>query len=163
MNILQAICIAIIRPSGATNTNPALIITETEKEFQAMTELHIDSNSPKFDRRKVLSGVAALPLVTVSLNAIAGNNDRAITEMVAEHARYSDWVDTPDCCTDDDLDAAMTAANNATATLHKTPADSLAGVREKVRWLRRPENFNDGYLEGCDVLTSIFEDIERLV
>lgn len=47
---------------GVTSTDPALITTETIKEFHAMTKLRIDSKSPKFDRRKVLSGTAALSL-----------------------------------------------------------------------------------------------------
>jgi len=36
-----------------------------------MTELHIDSKSHKFDRRHVLKGVAALPLVTIPDAAVA--------------------------------------------------------------------------------------------
>ncbi|MFC4271608.1 hypothetical protein GQF03_17415 [Sneathiella chungangensis] len=114
------------------------------------------------DKRTFLKTIAALPAVAIPTAAVAGDNDRLIAAMVAEHARLSDWAGSPDCQTDDDLTAAMEAANNATATLHEIPADSLAGVREKVRWLRRPENFNNGCLGGCDVLTSIFEDVERL-
>jgi hypothetical protein len=38
-----------------------------------MTELSIDSKSPKFDRRKVLSGAAALPLVALPVIPSTGN------------------------------------------------------------------------------------------
>ncbi|MAZ02532.1 MAG: hypothetical protein CMN56_05280 [Sneathiella sp.] len=135
-----------------------------------MTELHIDSKSRKFDRRSALKGAAMLPAIAVPFipsTSIAGNNDRAIAEMVAEYARCSAWVDNPACNTDEELSATMDAAHDAIKGLADTPADSLAGVREKIRWLEMPENFNNGCFQGKSsvnqkVLLSVFADIERL-
>ncbi|MDF2366314.1 hypothetical protein [Sneathiella sp.] len=136
-----------------------------------MTKSNISTVPAKFDRRSALKGAAMLPAVAVPFipsASVAGDNDRAIIQMVAEHARYSDWVDSPACITDEDLDAGMEAANKASDPLPDTPADSFIGVREKVRWLQRPENFNSGCFEGegsfnRKVLLSVFADIQRLV
>lgn len=118
------------------------------------------------DRKTRLKTIDTCPVAALlPSNAIAGENDKAIVQAVADYIRLSDAA-FADGVSENETDRLAELGWKHAHKLPQLPSDSLTGIMEKVRWLRREENYNHGcfnpdYLNG-KVLLSLFDDIERL-
>ncbi|WP_339713378.1 hypothetical protein [uncultured Sneathiella sp.] len=93
-------------------------------------------------------------------------NDDAIAAIVDAYGRNIDAIDEMSAQDWTDEKAAALSDKSEAIALHlpELPADTMRGVCDKIKWLRRDENRHDmNKSDICDkVLFSVYDDIDRL-